>query len=173
MGRIGPETLSRLFDEHAAALVLYARQWSDAPEDIVQDAFVALARQDSEPERMVAWLYRVVRNGAIDASRQSLRRRRRERRAADREAAPGGSWFAATDDRIDAERASRLLADLDLETREVIVARLWGGLTFEEVARLQGCSLTTAHRRYQAGLARLHARLESPWTSITTDSKTT
>jgi DNA-directed RNA polymerase specialized sigma24 family protein len=115
----------------------------------------------------------VVRNGAIDASRQSLRRRRRERRAADREAAPGGSWFAATDDRIDAERASRLLADLDLETREVIVARLWGGLTFEEVARLQGCSLTTAHRRYQAGLARLHARLESPWTSITTDSKTT
>jgi DNA-directed RNA polymerase specialized sigma24 family protein len=105
--------------------------------------------------------------------RQSRRRRRREQRAADREAAPGGSWFTATDDRIDAEHASRLLADLDLETREVIVARLWGGLTFEEVARLQGCSLTTAHRRYQAGLARLHARLESPWTSITTESKTT
>ena len=57
--------------------------------------------------------------------------------------------------------------------REAIVARLWGGLTFEEVARLQGCSLTTAHRRYQAGLARLHARLESRWTSITTDAKTT
>jgi RNA polymerase sigma factor (sigma-70 family) len=173
MGRIGPETLGRLFDEHAAALVLYARQWCDAPEDIVQDAFVSLARQGTEPDRAVAWLYRVVRNGAIDALRQSHRRRRRERRAADREAAPGGSWFAATDDRIDAEHASRLLADLDLETREVIVARLWGGLTFEEVARLQGCSLTTAHRRYQAGLARLHARLESPWTAITTESKTT
>ncbi|MGP0068916.1 MAG: RNA polymerase sigma factor [Isosphaeraceae bacterium] len=173
MGRIGPETLGRLFDEHAAALVLYARQWSDAPEDIVQDAFVALARQGSEPDRAVAWLYCVVRNGAIAASRQSRRRRQRERRAADREAGPGVAWFAATDDRIDAERASRLLADLDLETREAIVARLWGGLTFEEVARLQGCSLTTAHRRYQAGLARLHARLESRWTSITTDAKTT
>ena len=170
MRRIGPENLGRLFDEHAAALVLYARQWCDAPgaEDIVQDAFVALARQESEPDRPVAWLYRVVRNGAIAAARRARRRRRREERAADREVVLNGSWFVTTDDQIDAEHAARLLADLDLDTREIIVARLWGGLTFEEVARLQGCSLTTAHRRYQAGLARLHARLESPWTSITT-----
>jgi len=179
MGRIGPEILGRLFDEHAAALVLFARQWCDAPEDIVQDAFVALARQETEPDRAVAWLYRVVRNGAIAASRQSRRRRRRELRSAGRESepAPGGSWFAATDDRIDAEHASVLLAELDPETRELIVARLWGGLTFEEVARLQGCSLTTAHRRYQAGLARLHERLEARWESTrptaTTKSKTT
>ena len=167
MGRIGPDILGRLFDEHAAALVLFARQWCDAPEDIVQDAFVALARQEAAPERAVAWLYRVVRNGAITATRRCRRRRRREQRAAGPEAAPGGCWFDATDDRIDAECASRLLADLEPETREAIVARLWGGLTFEALAQLQGCSLTTAYRRYQAGLARLHARLESPWTSIT------
>jgi RNA polymerase sigma-70 factor, ECF subfamily len=168
VGRIGPEILGSLFDEHAAALVLYARQWCDAPgaEDIVQDAFVALARQESEPDRPVAWLYRVVRNGAIAAARRSRRRRRREERAADRAVVSDDSWFAATDDRIDAGHAAGLLVELDLETREIIVARLWGGLTFEEIARLQGCSLTTAHRRYQAGLARLHARLESPWTSI-------
>ncbi|MGO9466532.1 MAG: RNA polymerase sigma factor [Isosphaeraceae bacterium] len=174
MGRIGPEILGRLFDEHAAALVLFARQWCDAPEDIVQDAFLALARQESQPDRAVAWLYRVVRNGAIAASRQSRRRRHREQRSASRECdpAPGGSWFAATDDRIDAEHAALLLADLDGETREVIVARLWGGLTFEEVARLQGCSLTTAHRRYQAGLSRLQARLESRWTPITQTANT-
>jgi RNA polymerase sigma-70 factor, ECF subfamily len=173
VGRIGPEILGRLFDEHAAALALYARQWCDAPEDIVQDAFVALARQDSEPDRAVAWLYRVVRNGAIAAARQSRRRRRRERQAADRGIIPCGSWFAATDDQIDAEHAAGLLAELDLETREIIVARLWGGLTFEEVARLQGCSLTNAHRRYQAGLARLHERLESRWTSTTTKTNRT
>jgi RNA polymerase sigma factor (sigma-70 family) len=171
MGRIGADILGQLFDMHAAALVLFARQWCDAPEDIVQDAFVALARQGEAPDRAVTWLYRAVRNGAITAARQSRRRRRRERRAADPEAAPGAAWFAATDDRIDAEHASRLLADLDMETREVIVARLWGGLTFEAIARLQGCSLTTAHRRYQAGLARLHARLESRWTSTTRIAK--
>jgi RNA polymerase sigma-70 factor (ECF subfamily) len=167
MRRIGPEILGRLFDEHAAALLLFARQWCDAPEDVVQDAFVALAKQDPLPDRAVAWLYRVVRNGAIAASRQSRRRRKREERAAGRESDPplGGSWFAVTDDRIDAEHAARLLGELDTETREVIVARLWGGLTFEEAARVLGCSLTTAYRRYQAGLARLHERLEAQWQS--------
>ena len=173
MGRIGPDTLGRLFDEHAGALVLFARQWYDAPEDIVQDAFVALARQEESPERAVAWLFRVVRNGAMAAARQSRRRRHRERRVSGPEVTPGGSWFATTDERIDAEHATRLLAELDAETRAVIVARLWGGLTFEEIARLQGCSLTTAHRRYQAGLARLHARLEFPWTSTTPIAKST
>jgi RNA polymerase sigma-70 factor (ECF subfamily) len=163
MERIGPDILGGLFDEHASSLVLFARQWCDGPEDVVQDAFASLAGQKTMPDRVVPWLYRVVRNGAISASRQSRRRRRREERAAGVEAAPGEPWFAATDDRIDAELASRLLADLDDETREVIVGRLWGGLTFEEIARLQGCSLTTAHRRYQAGLARLQARLEPPW----------
>jgi RNA polymerase sigma-70 factor (ECF subfamily) len=151
----GPERLGELFDEHAGPLALYARQWSDAPEDIVQDAFVALARQRRWPETVVPWLYRVVRNGAIAASRQARRRHQREGRAAASEA-----WFATTDDHIDARAATRLLAELDGECREVIVARIWGGLTFEEIARLQGCSLTTAHRRYQCGLARLQERLE-------------
>jgi RNA polymerase sigma factor (sigma-70 family) len=167
MERIGPDILGRLFDEHASALLLFARQWCDAPEDIVQDAFASLAGQKTVPERVVPWLYRVVRNGAISASRQSRRRRRREERAAGLETAPSDPLFAATDDRIDAELASRLLADLDGETREVIVGRLWGGLTFEEIAKLQSCSLSTAHRRYQAGLARLHARLDPQWTSNT------
>lgn len=161
MGWIGPQILGCLFDEHAAALVLFARPLCDAPEDIVQDAFVALARQDPAPDRPAAWLYRVVRNGAIAAARRSRRRRHREHRAADREAAPG---FESTDDRIDAAHAARLLDELDDETRAIVIARVWGGLTFDEVARLQGCSLTTAHRRYQSGLARLHERLEFPWT---------
>jgi RNA polymerase sigma factor (sigma-70 family) len=162
MGRIGPELLGHLFDAHSAALVLFARQWCEGPEDVVQEAFVRLARQRTLPDRVVPWLYRVVRNGAISASRSERRRRRREVRASS-----GEAWFAATDARIDADHATRLLAELEPETREVIVARLWGGLTFEEVARLLGCSLTTAHRRYNAGLARLHERLERPWKPLT------
>ncbi len=155
MVRIGPELLGRLFDEHASALALYARQWSDRPEDVVQDAFVSLARQPRLPDRVVPWLYRVVRNGAIAAARHDRRRRRREVLASGRE-----TWFAAADDRLDAAEATRLLAGLEPDVREVIVARLWGGLTFDEVARLQGSSVSTAHRRYLAGLAQLQERLE-------------
>jgi RNA polymerase sigma factor (sigma-70 family) len=160
MARIDPVILGRLFDEQAGALVLFARQWSDVPDDIVQDAFVALARQDVVPDRVVPWLYRVVRNGAIAFARRARRRRRREERVASVEALPCEPWFASADDQMDAQRASQFLVDLDGDTREAIVARLWGGLTFEEIARLQGCSLSTTYRRYQAGLARLHERLE-------------
>lgn len=163
MERVGPEMLASLFDAHAAALVLYARQWCQTPEDVVQEAFLALARQKAVPERPVAWLHRAVRNAAIDASRRWKRRRNREEQAAEPEA-----WFATADDALDARRAAELLAELDEETREVLVARIWGGLTFDEICRLQGGSLTTIHRRYHAGLARLQARLESPCPTTTT-----
>ena len=59
---MGPELLGRLVSEHAAALVLYARQWCDAPEDVVQEAFVKLISQRQPPERVLPWLYRVVRD---------------------------------------------------------------------------------------------------------------
>ena len=159
MGAVGPELLGRLFDGHAAGLAVYARQWCDGPEDVVQEAFVQLARQRAVPGLVVPWLYRTVRNGAIAASRGARRRRSREARAS-----AGEAWFASADERIDAAEATRLLDELEPEVREAIVARLWGGLTFEEVARLQDCSTATAYRRYQAGLERLHEKLEGPCT---------
>jgi hypothetical protein len=73
---------ARLIDAHAAALVQYARQWCGAPEDVVQEAFVKLVRQRRPPEDAVAWLYRVVRNGALDAAKMARRRQRRESAAA-------------------------------------------------------------------------------------------
>src|SRR5437660_10612819 len=138
MPRIAPEELGRLYREHAPALRLYVRQWPAGAEDLVQDAFIKLAQQSPAPERALPWLYRVVRNGALEASRAATRRRRREDRASATEA-----WFGMTDDRIDGDEAVRRLAKLPLEQREVIVARIWGGLTFEEVGQLVGCSLPT------------------------------
>ena len=69
MDAVGPEILARLLDEQGAALTLYARQWCDAPEDVVQEAFVHLAYERPVPSNIVGWLYRVVRNGAISAAR--------------------------------------------------------------------------------------------------------
>ena len=106
MARIDPDILGRLFDEHAAFMLLFARQWCDAPEDIVQDAFVVLARQKAVPDRVVPWLYRVVRNGGDRRVAATRRRRRREERAAGLEAVQADPWFASTDDQIDA--AARL-----------------------------------------------------------------
>ena len=76
------EWLGRLLDKHAAALTLYARQWCDSPEDVVQDAFLKLAGLRARPENPAAWLFRVVRNGAIDAGLAARRRKRHETAAA-------------------------------------------------------------------------------------------
>jgi DNA-directed RNA polymerase specialized sigma24 family protein len=43
--RMDPDLLGNLLDQHAAALELFARQWCDVPEDVVQDAFLKLAAQ--------------------------------------------------------------------------------------------------------------------------------
>jgi RNA polymerase sigma-70 factor (ECF subfamily) len=156
---IGPETLGQIYRQHAAALRLYARQWPGVAEDVVQEAFIRLARQTPPPLQVLPWLYRVVRNQALADQRAALRRRKREA-----ELNPPETWFQRADERLEARDAARLLAELSLERREVIVARLWGGLTFEEVAQLVGCPLQTAHRRYRAGLAELRDRLENQWT---------
>ncbi len=158
MPRIAPEELGRLYREHAPALRLYVRQWSAGDEDVVQDAFIKLAQQSPLPEKPLPWLYRVARNAAWKAGRGWFRRRRREDQSSSREA-----WFADTDDRIDGQHATRLLAELPLEQREVVVARIWGGLTFDDVAELVGCSLPTAHRRFQAGLTALREKMEGRW----------
>jgi RNA polymerase sigma-70 factor (ECF subfamily) len=39
------------------------------------------------------------------------------------------------------------------------VAHVWGGLTFEQVATLAGCSTSMAYRRYAEGLAALRERM--------------
>jgi RNA polymerase sigma-70 factor (ECF subfamily) len=158
---LAPEDLGRLYRQHAPALLLYARQWSGSAEDLVQEAFVKLAQQAAAPERVLPWLYRVVRNEGLAANRSAARRRKREGQASAPEA-----WFSAVDDALDARDAVGRLGELPLELREVIVARVWGSLTFEEVAQVVGCSLPTAHRRYQAGLAELRERLEGRWTRI-------
>ncbi|WP_165222274.1 RNA polymerase sigma factor [Aquisphaera insulae] len=159
------DLLGRLFDAHAAGLAMYARQFRGCDgaeaDDLVQEAFLALARQSRLPDEPVAWLHRVVRNAALMAVRSSRRRQAREARTS-RSEAEAEPWFATVDDQLDAGQASAQLAALDPETREAIVARLWGGLTFEQIAGLQECSTATVHRRYNAGLSRLQERLETP-----------
>lgn len=147
--------LVRLIDRHAAPLVLYARQWCDAPEDVVQDSFVKLARQRRLPDDVPAWLYRVVRHGALDASKIARRRQRRESAVA-----RPVRWFVEPEvDGLDAEGAVAALEHLEQERREVIVAHLWGGLSFEQIGAVAGCSASTAYRRYAAGVDDLRKRL--------------
>ncbi|HKI20062.1 MAG TPA: sigma-70 family RNA polymerase sigma factor [Isosphaeraceae bacterium] len=152
---MAPGEVARLIDTYSAPLVLYARQWCDAPEDVVQEAFIKLVRQSRPPEDTVAWLYRVVRNGALDDAKMARRRQRRESAAA-----RPVRWFVEPEvDGLDAQTAVAALERLAPEQREVIVAHHWGGLSFEQIAAVAGCSASTAFRRYTAGVDNLRDQL--------------
>ncbi len=152
---MGPELLARLVSEHAAALVLFARQHCATPDDVVQEAFVRLATTIVSPRDPAAWLFHVVRNLAVSASRKERRRRHHESAGA-RTREP---WFhpdpAAA---LDAEAVAGALERLPLEEREAIIAHLWGGLSFAEISHVCGTSASTVHRRYLNGLSRLRER---------------
>ena len=63
---MGPELLAQLVSQYATTLVLYARQWCDAPEDVVQEALLKLVRLKKPPDKLLAWVFRAVRNARLD-----------------------------------------------------------------------------------------------------------
>jgi RNA polymerase sigma-70 factor (ECF subfamily) len=157
MGPIGAEQLGQWFDAYAAGLLLYARQWVEAPsaEDLVQEAFLRLFVQRRSPANVKAWLFRCVRNGALDALRSRRRRQKRQPVAGRRE------WFdARLDDGLDARAAQAALESLPPEKREVVVMRIWGEMTLREIAEVLGEPVSTVFSRYRSGLAAVRRIME-------------
>jgi RNA polymerase sigma-70 factor (ECF subfamily) len=147
--------------ECAAALVLYARQWLDgaSADDAVQDALVALLTEKRPPRNPKAWIYRAVRNAAIDAARATERRLRREQSVA----RTRREWFDTQPDLwLDAQTAEQLLRRLSPEHREVVVLRIWGDLGFAEIAQIMELGVTTVYDRYKVALRELRSALEQP-----------
>ncbi|HEY4232318.1 MAG TPA: sigma-70 family RNA polymerase sigma factor [Lacipirellulaceae bacterium] len=171
MGTSDLERLTQAVAGRAAGLALYARQWVDAAtaEDVVQEALVALVahhqrwRNFADPgsrlEKPLAWIYRTVRNGAIDRARSAARRRRREQAVAQMR----GSWFELRPDvQLDSQAAEQALRQLPAEHREVVVLRIWNDLRFVEIAEILGLGVSTVHDRYNAALKQLRLALEKP-----------
>jgi RNA polymerase sigma-70 factor (ECF subfamily) len=161
MNPIDPAILGKCFDAYGAGLVLYARQWLDVAqaEEVVQDAFLQMMSLRKSPQSEKAWLFTAVRNAAISR----LRSQQRSRKHTERLAGERSEWFSArADDAIDAATAQEALAGLLGEQREVIVLRIWAGMTLQEIADVTGQPVSTLFSRYQAGLAELRKRMGSP-----------
>lgn len=161
------DELQQLFDALSAPLVLYARQWCAAPDDAVQEAFIDLANNPVAPDCPKAWLYTTTRRKAQNIARAELRRRRHHEQASVEQpqivqsaaGEPQSAWFRPTHGSLLAEEVARGLESLSGEQREILVARIWGELSFEELAALLGCSLSSAHRRYTSALEALKSIL--------------
>ena len=146
---------------HGPALVLCARQWvgcyADA-EDVFQDAFVRFWRRRDGVRDPLAYLYRCVRTAAMNHGRTRQRARRREQ-----EVARGETMFVdqagamAATERCGA--IQRALAALPVEQREVVVMKVWGGLTFDAIGETIEIPKPTAYARYRAAMSALRRAL--------------
>jgi len=154
-----PERLQSLFEALSGPLVLYARGWCQLPDDAVQEAFIDLASVEEEPVSAKAWLYMTTRRKAQNIARSEGRRSRRQQQAAQQRAA---EWFDTANSSSDIAPAEvvRALEQMPTQQREIVVARIWGDLGFEQLSELLGCSLSSAHRRYTAALDHMRTLLE-------------
>jgi RNA polymerase sigma-70 factor (ECF subfamily) len=156
------ENLAQRVIDRAPALMLYARQWLDdtaSAEDVVQEALTSLLAQHPPPHDPIAWMFRAVRNAAIDQARSASRRRRREQVVAESRR----EWFEPRADAlIDAQTAEAALADLPPASREIVVLRIWSDLGFAQIADVMQMSLSTVHDRYVAALRQMRSALEKP-----------
>jgi RNA polymerase sigma factor (sigma-70 family) len=160
MPQLNAALVAELLDLHGAALKLYARQWCADPDDVVQQAFIELGGCREAPVSPVAWLFAVVRRRAISQARSQRNRQRHEQLAA-------AEWFKRFEQlQSDTSLAIDALGELPLADRGIVIAHLWGRLTFAEIAALIETSHSTAQRRYEAAIERLKEKLNRERTNV-------
>ncbi|MFN7736637.1 MAG: RNA polymerase sigma factor [Pirellula sp.] len=159
MNRITSLELEQIVNEFGSSLVLFARQWCSAPDDAFQEALIELVKQDPVPRSPKAWLFRVVRNKAMNLARSERRRTHHESKlsAAD-------CWFESdAAARLDADVVAREIERLPDIQRQVVTARVWGELTFEQVAEIVDRPTATVFRLFHEAMDTLRQRLQKPF----------
>ncbi|PTX94283.1 sigma-70 family RNA polymerase sigma factor [Opitutus sp. ER46] len=158
------ETWTSWFQRYGPRLLLCARQWTHSQadaEDVVQEAFVRFWRHQRHlPGEPMALLVTSVRRAAFDRARSESRRTAREEEAQGEESGARVSWFEPP--LLQEERRAaleRAVAQLPPEQREVLALKIWGELTFQEIATTLDIPANTAASRYRYALAGLRQLL--------------
>ena len=146
------------FARHGAKLLLFARQQSRRPEeaeDLLQEAFVRIWRLYGHTGEVAPGLvYRAIRRLAIDWARSIDRRQAREQRVA--LDSPLSFSFDRTLEQDERKLAlMRAVERLPDQQKEVVTLKIWGELTFDEIARTLDESLNTVASRYRYALRKL------------------
>ncbi len=148
--------------EYAPRFLLFARQQArceaDA-QDLVQEAVVeSWRRQANGAPPPTSLVFSTIRRRAIDLARSEDRRAGREAAASLGETEP---WF---DPSIEDRERNRLLqqamSSMSDIYRDVVTLKVWGELSFVEIAEMLDIPANTAASRYRYGLAELRKLTE-------------
>lgn len=152
-------SLEALYREDRRRLFTLALALTRSPEraeDAVQEAFARLFRLETAPRNLRAYVFRTVRNSAID----QVRRQPPPTEEIDDfifDPSPGPREEAGAHE-LQRRVAQGLLALSDNE-REIVVMRLYGELTFREIANAQEAPMGTVTSWYRRGIEKLRREL--------------
>ncbi|MBI2930405.1 MAG: sigma-70 family RNA polymerase sigma factor [Planctomycetes bacterium] len=149
------EAFMALYDRYRRPLYAYALSLVRDPElaeDLLQEVCVRLMTMDAGrvQESVQALAYTAVRNLAIDRARRASVRRQTPPVSVDR-----------AEDLHERSEVLDLLDRLPEEQREVVMLKVYGGLTLAEAAEVTQVPLATATSRYRYALEKLAQMLES------------
>ncbi|MBK9373787.1 MAG: sigma-70 family RNA polymerase sigma factor [Holophagales bacterium] len=153
------ETIWEVASRRLYGLALWRTGNAEDASDVVQEVFVRLASRRVELSRVSTphvWLLAVTHNAAMDRVRRRERRRSEPIESAALVAAP----VHDPGRRVEAERMSRLLAELPEAQREAVALRHVEGCSYREIGRITGVPTFTAASRCRLGLARLRRLME-------------
>jgi RNA polymerase sigma factor (sigma-70 family) len=165
--REGSESAWATIYRRLAPPVLGYLRANDAPdpEDVLSEAFLQVARDlpgfDGNARQFRAWVFTIAHHRLLDARRAGSRRPS-EPVAEPPEPGEMPQQDAADEAlaRIGHERVHRILATLSPDQRAVLLLRVVGGLTVEEVARALGKRPGAVKALQRRGLAAARRQLE-------------
>ena len=147
---------------HRAALFLMARQYlrtREEAEDAVQEGFIRFWKRKERADDRTAYLFACVRSAAFDLRRASLSRASHHPHT--------GPLFATPEEGPERrERVEAAVAELPEEQREVLVMKIWGGLTFEQIAAALAIPMNTAASRYRYALTKIESLLSKEFKDV-------
>ena len=154
----------RLFEQEGQSLVRLARLFVDdrnAAEDLVQEAFIRLARSAhriKDETKAAPYLRSIVLNLARDNNRRGLVSLRHHLPIDDRR--------ASTEDEIelreDQQQVIDALRDLPQRQRNALVLRYYEEMGIDDIADAMGISRNSVKTHLQRGLSALEQRLGDP-----------
>jgi RNA polymerase sigma-70 factor, ECF subfamily len=151
------EQLRGFYETYRQELFAYALSITGCPaaaEDAVHTAFSRALEAGRTPREWRPYLFRCVRNAALDVLRTAQREMQKWRLYAECAASDPPELHQRQ------EEVEQALAGLPDNERECIVLKVYSGLTFQEIARVRGVPQGTAASWYWRGLAKLRAGLE-------------